>query len=491
MAAIMPSSSGVLEPLSLRRLRESISSLEEFDSRWHHPQQEAAFMEEPTALAKQALPEWRPQRAALPQTKSNLEPVASFPLAPTFATDSAAALERAERQLQASQREREEMQQQLQRQIESLQQERDDALRRNQDLLATLRDHGRLSDERIDTLTRERDTALRHCSEKEATVVRLQTALDSSTSKERQVREELTIRGTELQQLRAELGHHELKVQALERDQLHAEEREHCHERSLLEQKQRIFDLEAITDRATRDLSAREDMSSELAVLVFHGVCERAAVLRFLLDLLYSLRELCVASPSAAKSPRKSARKSRSPCRASSQSCLLTKGHKHKGCAACGAVSRSPTRGKSPSQRRSKQVDAGYIHATCQHIATLERDFSAATETLSDIIQRVQRECDSSALVVGRAPRIGSLDFVTDSSAHLVVDAWANDERRRLHCPILTFEDFVPRLDWYRESQLCHSARHAMEFSRSQLVQLRKQLRGAKVHGDLATGARE
>lgn len=512
----------IAEPLSLRQLRESISSLEGLEGKrvlsdehghWMHDNFDAPAparrMPAVDNLSSRALP-----RFASPEPR--LSPSASLAKTqptPSFATDTASALERAKIQLSATQHEREELQQRTLRQVEVLQRERDDALRRNQELLSDLREQGRLADERIENLTRERDTVMRHSNEKEAAVIRLQCAVDSSNAKERQLREECDNCQAELKQARAELEQfREEKLQALERQKLFEQEADSArkemedrHERTVVEHWQRIRDLEATTDRATRDLSARADESSELAVLVFQGVRERALLLRFLLDLLCALQALLFA-PALAKSASRPARskspgRHRSPGRPSSRSCMVELGHKHKGCVACRGQSKSPVRASHSPGRRGKRppvIDTAVVYETCQVIAALELELAGASQEFSRLLERVRLECESCARLVGLAPSVGATDFVLDSSALLVVDAWAKEERRRLHCPVLTFEEFVPRMNWARESQLYHAVAHATESIGARLANLRKTLRVGKVGGDGVTtvvldprGARE
>lgn len=343
------------------------------------------------------------------------------------------------------------------------------------------------SQERIDALQRERDEARRHAADQEAEVVKLTMLLERTESEQRALLEERQRELTEHQRSRREHREALEQVAAL-RSESHqsrssSEEWRARLERLLQEQRQQIEALEEAGNRSQKELSERTRSSSELGDALVVCLQERASLLHFVVDLLSALQALFY-DPTPFASLR-----------------LVASGRQVKGAGPHGAPgphgpygphgqpSSTAARARSASRERlysrntnaaelasiqgGAVLDSGAAEDVRELVSSLEAEISDASQEFSAQVQRIIAEAELASRTIGLLRREHGEG---DAGVQSACAAWLEQERRRRDKLGLPKNCPVPCIDWAEERAQYHMTTRSMETKFAQLHKLKRLL---------------
>jgi len=335
------------------------------------------------------------------------------------------------------------------------------------------------SQDLIDALQRDRDEAVRRADEQEVEVNRLVIRVERAEAGHRAAIEERQHELSDAQRLRRE--HRDALDQLAS---LKAEVTQSRHdsedmrtrlERMVTDQRQQIDELEEAGNRAERELQERSTRSSDVETALYTCLQERTALLQFPVDLLTALQTFFY-DPTPFARLQLPHSESHSPPRV--------------GAGVAGWADRSGGGAPQPPRQRSrcyskdhrasaepglKEVASGAedLRDLC---ASLEAEIAQASQSLSDQVQRVVLEAEQSARAVNAAPQQPSLQQQLRACA-----AWVEQERRRREKQGLPPDRAVPAVDWSEERARYQTTTRSMETKFAQLAKLRRLLQARYV----------
>mmetsp|Transcript_92154 Transcript_92154/g.160081 ORF Transcript_92154/g.160081 Transcript_92154/m.160081 type:complete len:548 (-) Transcript_92154:125-1768(-) len=340
------------------------------------------------------------------------------------------------------------------------------------------------SQERVETLQRERDEALSKAGVQEAEVLRLTVLMERSEAEHRANAEERQREREEIQRLRRE--HRDaLEQLAAIRAEAHqsrtsSEDWRKRFDRLVEDQRHQIEALEDAGSRAARDLTEQNSRVSEFGEGLYVCLYERNALLRFIVDLLSALQSLFY-DPTPFCSAAASLAQHRMKCRnagagsaggagARSRSCSCERLHRHNGCYACSHRARSSDR--SIFHAREGLADLQEI------VSSLENEISEASQQYTLQVQRLVDEAEQSAQALRTSDQHPPLagDRPNDRQVLHTCLAWVDLEHQRLERQGLPPDSLAPRVDWAEERAQYHAVTRAMESKFAQLAKLKRLL---------------
>lgn len=336
------------------------------------------------------------------------------------------------------------------------------------------------SQEWIDSLQRERDEALGQSVANEAEVVRLTLELEKSEATHRNIAEERQRDREELTRLRRE--HRDaLEQLAALRAETHQSrttsgEWRQRFEKIVDDQRNQISILEEASSRTSKQLAVHEARASEFGESLYMCIYERTTLLHFLVDILSALQSLFyeptpfVSFQSAARQP--SASRSGYGARNRSHSCE----HRHSGCYACNHANNRQSSPYGAVRSQGRQDWREGLSDLQELITSLENEIGETSEQYTAQVHRivdeaehcaqVLRHCADIEVALGERPeRRGVLQACI---------AWAGEERSRLEK--LPSNALLPRIDWSEERAQYHAVTRGMESKFAQLVKLKRVL---------------
>eukprot|EP00933_Yihiella_yeosuensis_P015971 TRINITY_DN13790_c0_g1_i2.p1 TRINITY_DN13790_c0_g1~~TRINITY_DN13790_c0_g1_i2.p1 ORF type:complete len:512 (+),score=92.89 TRINITY_DN13790_c0_g1_i2:160-1695(+) len=323
------------------------------------------------------------------------------------------------------------------------------------------------SQDHIDSLQRERDDALRRAADQEAEVLRLTMLVERSEAGHVAMLDERQRELSDVQRLRQE--HREALEQISRlRSEVHAsksssEEMRHRLERILNEQRQQIDSLEEVNARHERELHERSTRTTDVETALYACLQERTALLQFMVDLLTALQTLFYDPTPFARlrlnsPPRQDRHGAGSGSRARSHS---REGHRARsGCVAC----TSGDEGNRVANHGSDDLR--------ELITALESEIASASQQLSAQVQRVVAEAEQSARAAGAA----QAQPQPAQQMLRACAAWVEQERRRREKQGLPADRPVPSVDWSEERSQYQAATRVMETKFAQLAKLKRLL---------------
>eukprot|EP00930_Biecheleria_cincta_P095678 TRINITY_DN8761_c1_g1_i1.p1 TRINITY_DN8761_c1_g1~~TRINITY_DN8761_c1_g1_i1.p1 ORF type:complete len:540 (+),score=112.54 TRINITY_DN8761_c1_g1_i1:31-1650(+) len=360
------------------------------------------------------------------------------------------------------------------------------------------------SQDLIDALQRDRDEAVRRADEQEVEVNRLVIRVERAEAGHRAALEERQHELSDVQRLRRE--HRDALDQLAS---LRAEVAQSRHEsedmrsrleRMVTDQRQQIDELEEAGNRAERELQERSTRSSDVETALYTCLQERTALLQFLVDLLTALQTLFYdPTPFARLRLPQQGSQSQSPPPAGAgaagwiqssggaaqqgrqRSRCYSREHRHSGCYACGPTGPHPGH-TGWTQRTGASPEPGLKEAASgaedlrDLCASLEAEIAQASQSFSDQVQRVVLEAEQSARAVNAAPQQPSLQQQFRACA-----AWVEQERRRREKQGLPPDRAVPAVDWSEERARYQTTTRSMETKFAQLAKLRRLLQARYV----------
>jgi len=328
------------------------------------------------------------------------------------------------------------------------------------------------SQDHIEALQRERDEALRKAAEQEAEVLRLTMLVERSEAGHCALLEERQRELSDVQRLRRE--HREAREQLValraevSQTRGNSEEKRQRFERMIAEQREQIEALQEANGLAERELQDRGSQSSDMETALFSCLQERTALLQFMVDLLSALQTLFydptpftrlrLRSPSPTPGGANCAQRRRT---ASSER------HRHSGCYACASSDWVPTAGQ-PLERSLKDLQVSGSEDLKELCSALEGEIAQASQAFSAQVQRVLAEAEQSARAVSTVHQPGQ--------QMRACGAWVEQEKRRKEKQGLPADRAVPSVDWAEERAQYLSTTRAMETKFAQLIKLRRLL---------------
>lgn len=329
------------------------------------------------------------------------------------------------------------------------------------------------SQERINTLQHERDEARQRLLRQEAEVHKLTVLMQRSEAEQRVLLEERQRDLVDAQRLRRELreAHDQLAALRGEAQQSRSasEEWRSRLEQLLSEQRQQIERLEEKTSRLSRDLAERSRSAVDFGEALFACISERTALLYFVVDLLTALQSLFYDPTPFAQLSLVSFWDRNGGKRGGT--------HNH----ARRPLSQEPSRRISRELPGSRPEDPGAavnsaaasdIHDV---IRSLEAEISRASQEFSAQVQRVVAEAEQASRAVG-IPR--GREIVASEGEQSIFRAcavWVEQERQRRDAQGLP-PGPVPCVDWAEERSKYHATTRCMETKFAQLGKLRRLL---------------
>lgn len=329
------------------------------------------------------------------------------------------------------------------------------------------------SQDHIEALQRERDEAQRKAAEQEAEVLRLTMLVERSEAGHCALLEERQRELTEVQRLRRE--HREAREQLValrtEVNQTRgsSEEKRQRFERIISEQREQIEALQEANGLAERELQDRGTQSSDMETALFSCLQERTALLQFMVDLLSALQTLFydptpftrlrLRSPSPTPGGANCAGRRRAASRET--------WHRHSGCYACASSDWVPAAGQ-PLDRSLKDLQVSGSEDLKELCSALESEIAQASQAFSAQVQRVLAEAEQSARAVSTVHQPGQ--------QMRACGAWVEQEKRRKEKQGLPADRAVPSVDWGEERAQYLTTTRAMETKFGQLIKLRRLL---------------
>eukprot|EP00931_Biecheleriopsis_adriatica_P093638 TRINITY_DN67367_c0_g1_i1.p1 TRINITY_DN67367_c0_g1~~TRINITY_DN67367_c0_g1_i1.p1 ORF type:complete len:539 (+),score=113.27 TRINITY_DN67367_c0_g1_i1:50-1618(+) len=332
------------------------------------------------------------------------------------------------------------------------------------------------SQDHIDVLQRERDDALRRAADNETEALRLSMLVEKIEATHSALLDERQRELADVQRLRRE--HREAMEQlATLRSEAHqsrqsSEEMRSRFERMISEQRQQVESLEESNAQAERELQDRSTRSSDTETALYSCLQERTALLQFVVDLLTALQTLfydptpfaSLQSGSRAASPSRAG-----PCGARSASRDLR--HRHAGCYACGGGSREPaTPACMPQAIEKRMKEVAGVDDLRDLCSALEDEIAQASQAFSSQVQRVLAEAEQSARAINSSAQQPPQQQLRACAT------WVEQERRRKEKQGLPPDRAVPSVDWNEERAHYQSTTRAMETKFAQLSKLRRLL---------------
>jgi len=365
------------------------------------------------------------------------------------------------------------------------------------------------SQDRIELLKRERDeaSALRDqaCSRvasQEAEMKRITALMERSEAEQRRLAQERQREVDELRHEAAELersrreqkeAHDQFTLLQAEARQSRAtsEEWRARFERLMKDQRLHIESLEESGKRTMRDLSDQTRHAVEFGEALYTCLHERAALLDFVVDLLTALQSLFYnptpfTSLEAWVQQQALAGRRSSGSRGRSTSAERQHSHRHSGCYAC--------RWNEKSARLSELRGEADLQ---ELVVALRSEIGAASKEYSMQVQRIASEAEKNAQILGISRNSGAAVDAgapagTKSSDHGVFRTcleWISEDRRRREVQGAPADSLAPFVDWAEERSQYKAATHAMETKFEQLSKLKKVLH-AQQQGAVRKGSK-
>lgn len=329
------------------------------------------------------------------------------------------------------------------------------------------------SQDHIEALQRERDEAQRKAAEQEAEVLRLTMLVERSEAGHCALLEERQRELTEVQRLRRENREARDQLVALRTEvnqtRGNSEEKRQRFERIISEQREQIEALQEANGLAERELQDRGTQSSDMETALFSCLQERTALLQFMVDLLSALQTLFydptpftrlrLRSPSPTPGGANCAGRRRAASRET--------WHRHSGCYACASSDWVPAAGQ-PLDRSLKDLQVSGSEDLKELCSALEGEIAQASQAFSAQVQRVLAEAEQSARAVSTVHQPGQ--------QMRACGAWVEQEKRRKEKQGLPADRAVPSVDWGEERAQYLTTTRAMETKFAQLIKLRRLL---------------
>lgn len=316
------------------------------------------------------------------------------------------------------------------------------------------------SQDHIEALQRERDEAQRKAAEQEAEVLRLTMLVERSEAGHCALLEERQRELTEVQRLRRE--HREAREQLValrtevSQTRGSSEEKRQRFERIISEQREQIEALQEANGLAERELQDRGTQSSDMETALFSCLQERTALLQFMVDLLSALQTLFydptpftrlrLRSPSPTPGGANCAGRRRAASR---------------------ETWHRPAAGQ-PLDRSLKDLQVSGSEDLKELCSALESEIAQASQAFSAQVQRVLAEAEQSARAVSTVHQPGQ--------QMRACGAWVEQEKRRKEKQGLPADRAVPSVDWGEERAQYLTTTRAMETKFGQLIKLRRLL---------------
>mmetsp|Transcript_5500 Transcript_5500/g.10348 ORF Transcript_5500/g.10348 Transcript_5500/m.10348 type:complete len:555 (+) Transcript_5500:99-1763(+) len=339
------------------------------------------------------------------------------------------------------------------------------------------------SQDHIDALQRERDDALRRAADQESEVLRLTMLVERSEAGHCALLEERQRDAADTQRLRREHREAMEQLTALRAEAHHlrtsSDENKSRLERTVAEQRHQIESLEDSGAHAERELSERSSRTSDTETALFSCLMERTTLLQFMVDLLTALQTLFYDPTPFTKLHLESS----SPTRAT---------------VAGGAGNRNGSRPRTASVERrgrsgcyactpSNRVESGAGIAAWpgagdfpqgsgfddlrELCSALESEIASASQAFSSQVSRVVAEAEQSARAMGASSPQPQHQQQLRTCA-----AWLEQERRRRERQGLPPDHAVPAVDWNEERAQYQVFTRSMETKFAQLAKLRRLL---------------
>jgi len=335
------------------------------------------------------------------------------------------------------------------------------------------------SQDRIDVLTRERDEALRKAASQEAEVVKLSLQLEKFEAEHRNLTEERQRDLSELSRIRREHRETLEQLSAL-RAEAHqsratSEEWRQRFDKLVADQRQQIAALEDAGGRASRDLVEHETRAIEFGDGLYTCIHERTALLHFVVDLLAALQSLFYdPTPFVLVTPPvRPSRTCSSGARARSSS--YDRIHRHNSFVPSCATRPSSAYGARHTEGRQDWRDG--LTELQELIASLENEIAESSERYTAQVHRIVDEAEQCARTLRAAETDAGLgDRSSDRGVLRTCSAWCEQERRRLELLGLPTDCLAPRVDWAEERAQYHAITRQMEAKFTQLMKLKRVL---------------
>mmetsp|Transcript_28039 Transcript_28039/g.50625 ORF Transcript_28039/g.50625 Transcript_28039/m.50625 type:complete len:520 (+) Transcript_28039:64-1623(+) len=335
------------------------------------------------------------------------------------------------------------------------------------------------SQDHIDALQRERDDALRKAADFESEVLRLTLLVERSEAGHVAMLDERQKELADVQRLRRE--HREaleqlasLRAEA-NQTRSNSDETRNRLERLLAQQRARLEALEEANAGAERELQDRSTRSSDIETALYSCLQERTVLLQFMVDLLTALQtlfydptpfvQLNIAQRQAIgerPAPKELAR-----TRSQSRSRV----HRHAGCYVCGEQQTSPAAIDRIAQEMTGGGGGSGMDDLRDLCSSLEVEIAQASKAFSAQVQRVLAEAEQSARAVNAASQQDAEQQQLRACA-----AWVEQERRRREKQGLPADRAMPSVDWAEERSQYQATTRSMETKFAQLAKLRRLL---------------